>query len=50
MATEQGMYGLVAYYRNLADDSNLYDMGDAKKNNNYGTDKKTNKNLMKKGQ
>ena len=48
MATEQGMYGLVAYYRNLADDSNLYDMGDAKKNNNYGTDKKTNKKSYEK--
>lgn len=48
MATEQGMYGLVAYYRNLDDDSNLYDMDDAKKNNNYGTDKKTNKKSYEK--
>lgn len=41
MATEQAMYSLVAYYRNLEDENGIYNMKDVKKV--YKTAKKTNK-------
>lgn len=48
MSTEQAMYALTAYYRSLAEEKSLYDMGDNtkyKKNikNNSKTGKKNNK-------